>query len=263
MATPGTSSLDSSRESEPVMECRLVLTTLSGTVVEVNASVAKHDRLEDLENHVVDYLAVTDIDVFGCMLDLIHPTMQTYLDDPVWETLQNNTQFTIVLRDCLEALHSKETFDGCPYRDIPQPVKVPMNQAGIIPSGAFVDMSVLKQAYVQLEPKPGRAAAIFGWSECPVLLCELQITPFEVASCSTASQYQAASNLDTRHLRIVAPCSGSTLMGEGLTNLKVQPNLDTTFFETASTWPPLSFWRMAAARSYRPRTRLRNCRQDV
>ena len=60
MATPS-ASLDSSRESEPVMECRLVLTTLSGTVVEMTTSVAKHDRLEDLEDHVVDYLAsVTD-----------------------------------------------------------------------------------------------------------------------------------------------------------------------------------------------------------
>ena len=47
MATPSASSLDSSRESEPVMECRLVLTTLSGAVVKMTTSVAKHDRLED------------------------------------------------------------------------------------------------------------------------------------------------------------------------------------------------------------------------
>ena len=82
MATPSASSLDSSRESEPVMECRLVLTTLSGAVVKMTTSVAKHDRLEDLEDHVVDYMApVTDLDVFGCKLDFIHPTTQTHLDD--------------------------------------------------------------------------------------------------------------------------------------------------------------------------------------
>ena len=45
-ATPSASSLDSSKESEPVMECRLELTTLSGTVVEMTTSVAKYDRLE-------------------------------------------------------------------------------------------------------------------------------------------------------------------------------------------------------------------------
>ena len=57
MATPSASSLNSSRESEPVLECRLALSTLSGTVVEMTTSVAKYDRLEDLEDHVVDYLA--------------------------------------------------------------------------------------------------------------------------------------------------------------------------------------------------------------
>ena len=82
----------------------------------MTTSVAKYDRLEDLEDHVVDYLAsMTDLDVFGCTLDFVHPTMQTYLDDPIWEVLQKNTQFTIVLRDCLAVLHSKESFDGCPY----------------------------------------------------------------------------------------------------------------------------------------------------
>ena len=90
MATPSASSLDSSRESEPVMECRLVLTTLSGAVVEMTTSVAKHDRLEDLEDHVVDYIAsVTDLDVFGCKLDswtsytlLCKPTSTTQYGKP-------------------------------------------------------------------------------------------------------------------------------------------------------------------------------------
>ena len=40
--------------------------------------------------------------------------MQTYLDDPIWETLQNNKQYTVVFRDCFEAFHTKEAFDGCP-----------------------------------------------------------------------------------------------------------------------------------------------------
>ena len=44
-------------ECEPVMDCNLVLTALSGTIVNVSLSVAKFDRFEDLEDHVVDYLA--------------------------------------------------------------------------------------------------------------------------------------------------------------------------------------------------------------
>ena len=54
------------------MECHLVLNALSGTVVHVSMSVAKFDGFEDLEDHVVDYLAsVTDLKVCGCTVDFL------------------------------------------------------------------------------------------------------------------------------------------------------------------------------------------------
>ena len=43
-------------EREPVMECCLVLTTLSGVTLNVSLSIAKFDRFADLEDHVMDYL---------------------------------------------------------------------------------------------------------------------------------------------------------------------------------------------------------------
>ena len=67
METPRSSEVSSPRECEPVMECHLVLNALSGTVANISMSVAKFDRFEDLEDHVVDYLAsVTDLKV--CLL---------------------------------------------------------------------------------------------------------------------------------------------------------------------------------------------------
>ena len=51
-------------EMEPVMECSLMLTTLSGVTFKVSLSVAKFDRFEDLEDQIMDYLAsVTDLKV--------------------------------------------------------------------------------------------------------------------------------------------------------------------------------------------------------
>ena len=79
---------DSSRistppEMEPVMECSLMLTTLSGVTLKVSLSVAKFDRFEDLEDQVMDYLAsVTDLKVFGCSIDFLQTATQTYLEDP-------------------------------------------------------------------------------------------------------------------------------------------------------------------------------------
>ena len=43
-------------EKEPVMECSLMLTTLSGETFQVSLSVAKFDRFEDPEDQVLDYL---------------------------------------------------------------------------------------------------------------------------------------------------------------------------------------------------------------
>ena len=69
-------------EKEPVMECSLMLTTLSGETFQVSLSVAKFDRFEDLEDQVMDYLvSVTDLKVFGCFIDFLQTATQIYLED--------------------------------------------------------------------------------------------------------------------------------------------------------------------------------------
>ena len=63
---------------EPVMECSLMLTTLSGVTFKVSLCVDKFDRFEDLEDQVMDYLAsVTDLKVFGCSIDFSQTATQT------------------------------------------------------------------------------------------------------------------------------------------------------------------------------------------
>ena len=70
-------------ENEPVMDCCLALTTLSGKVIQLSLSVAKFDRFDDLEDQVMDYLvSVTDLAVFGCAIDFLHLATQTYLREP-------------------------------------------------------------------------------------------------------------------------------------------------------------------------------------
>ena len=61
-------------EKEPVMECPLLLTSLSGVTFKVSLSVAKFDRFTDLEDQVMDYLAsVTDLQVLGASLTSYTP----------------------------------------------------------------------------------------------------------------------------------------------------------------------------------------------
>ena len=66
MELDDTSTTSTPPEKEPVMECSLMLTTLSGETFHVSLSVAKFDRFEDLEDQVMDYLvSVTGEAHFG------------------------------------------------------------------------------------------------------------------------------------------------------------------------------------------------------
>ena len=164
METPRSSDVSSPREREPVMQCHLVLTALSGAVVNISMSVAKFDRFEDLEDHVVHYLAsVTDLKVFGCTIDFLQADTQTYLENPTWEKLQQSTEYTILFRSCCEVLPSKEIFEGCPFRDIPLAVHVPMNPEEMVPDGAFTAVPRLRHVSIEAGI---RVVGAEGWQCC-------------------------------------------------------------------------------------------------
>ena len=137
-------------EMEPVMECSLVLTTLSGVTFKVSLSVAKFDRFEDLEDQVMDYLAsVTDLKVFGCSIDFLQTATQTYLEDPIWDKLQQGMAYTIVFKNCSVILSSQEQLEDCPIQHVPLAVHVPMNPEEIVPEGAFAGVPRLRHVSVE------------------------------------------------------------------------------------------------------------------
>ena len=139
MATPCVSGTVGSEESEASMDCRPLLTTLSGNEVAVSINIAQYDRFEDFQKYIFKYLAsVTDLEVCGREVDFVHPTTQTYLEDHNWEVLQENKHFTILFRDCVEVFKTKEGFENRAFGDIPKAVRVSANEAGIIPSSAFI-----------------------------------------------------------------------------------------------------------------------------
>ena len=61
----------------------------------------------------MDYLAsVTDLNVFGCVIDFLQTTTQTYLEDPIWDKLQQGKEYTIVFRNCSVTLPEQEQLGG-------------------------------------------------------------------------------------------------------------------------------------------------------
>ena len=157
------------------MDCQLLLTTMAGNEVTVSTNIAQFDRFEDFEEHIVDYLAtVSDLDVFGSELDFIHPTTQECLQDHVWDALQENKHFTLVVRECVEIFQSKEDFEDCAYRDYPKAVKVPASEAGIIPPSAFLAVPRLRHVIVE---EGIHTVGALAWQNCRHLrIVKLPIT---------------------------------------------------------------------------------------
>ena len=177
METPRYSNISSPREREPVVECHLALTALFGTVVTISMSVAQFDRFEDLGDHVVDYFAsMTDLKVFGCTIDFLQNDTQTYLENPIREKLQQCTEYTMVFRSCCEVLPTKDNFEGCPFRDIPLAVHVPMNPEEMVPEGAFASVPRLRQ-------EPGiRVVGAEAWQCCRQLrIVKMPVTVVRIA----------------------------------------------------------------------------------
>ena len=112
--------------------------------------MAKFDRFEDLEDQVMDYLAsVTDLKVFGCSIDFLQTATQTYLEDPIWDRLQQGMAYTVVFKDSSVILPSQEQLEGCPIHHLPVAVHVPMNPEEIVPDGAFAGVPRLRHVSVE------------------------------------------------------------------------------------------------------------------
>ena len=151
-------------EKEPVMECPLLLTTLSGVTFKVSLSVAKFDRFADLEDQVMDYLAsVTDLKVFGCVIDFVQTATQTYLEDPIWDKLQQGKEYTIVFRNCSVTLPEQEQLGGYSIDQVPLAVHVPMNPEEIVPEWAFAGVPRLRHVSVESGIRLIGAEA---WQDC-------------------------------------------------------------------------------------------------
>ena len=120
--------------------------------------------LSDLEDQVMDYLAsVTDLKVFGRSIDFLHMATQTYLEDPIWDKLQQSMEYCMVFRDCSEVLPTQELLEGCPIYNVPLAVHVPMNPEETVPEGAFAGVPRLR--HVSIEPGI-RLIGADAWQNC-------------------------------------------------------------------------------------------------
>ena len=85
----------------------IALITLAGNEYRVPANFVHYEDLSQLEDDVVGFLpTVSDVEVFGCEVDLVMPDTKMSLRDPIHSTLLTQNRFQVIVRPCLEEGHS-------------------------------------------------------------------------------------------------------------------------------------------------------------
>ena len=89
------------------------LVTLAGNEYSMQANLTHYDDLTQLEDDIVSFLpTVSDIEVFGCEVDLIEPDTQLPLSEGFHTTLLQQNKLQIIVRPCIEERHSIWQFQG-------------------------------------------------------------------------------------------------------------------------------------------------------
>ena len=150
-----------------------------------------HDRFE-LEEHIVGYPAtVTMLDIFGCEVDLFHPDTQEHLQDPIWDTLQVNTSFNLVVRECLRVYQSKREFEEYKDQEYPKAIKAPANDSGVIPDSAFYAVPRLRHV---LAEEGLHTVGVLAWKHCRQLrIVKLLVTVVRICESSFQGCYLLGS----------------------------------------------------------------------
>lgn len=116
----------------------VVLATIAGNEYHMPTNLAQYEELSQLEDDIVSFLpTVSDIDVFGCEVDLIEPDTQLPLRATFGSTLLQKNRLQIIVRPCMEEGQSVWQFQDSDRDGYPKAVRVPVNARKEVPDRAF------------------------------------------------------------------------------------------------------------------------------
>ena len=119
--------------------------------------------LSQLEEDIVSFIIVFNLEVFGCELDLIVSDTQLPLQDPIHSTLKKHNRLQVVVRPCMEEGHTVWQFQDSEREGYPKAVRVPINAGKEVPDRAFYSAPMLRHVEVVLGITQIGAAA---WQSC-------------------------------------------------------------------------------------------------
>ena len=112
-------------------EINLELVTIAGTVYAMQTNLFHCEDVAELEDDILCFLpTVSDLEVFGCELELLDLHTQQPLPEAFRTVLQQRPQLQIVVRPCMVDGHSVWQFQDDGKESYPKAVRVPPNPQG-------------------------------------------------------------------------------------------------------------------------------------
>ena len=119
-------------------EVNLELVTVAGTEYTMQANLTLYEDIAELEDDILCFLpTVSELDVFGCELELLNLQTQPPLPEAFRTELLHRPQLQIVVRPCMADGHSIWQFQDDGKESYPKAVRVPANPRGEIADRAF------------------------------------------------------------------------------------------------------------------------------
>ena len=133
----------------------------------MQANITHYEDITQLEDDILCFLpTVSDIDVFGCEIDLIELDTQLPLSEAFHTVLLQQKRLQIIVRPCLEEGHSIWQFQEGDRESYPKAIYVPANPRKEIADRAFYAAPMLRHVEVAAGIKHVGFAA---WQGCQQL----------------------------------------------------------------------------------------------
>ena len=125
------------------------LVTMAGTEYTMQTNITHYEDMMQLEDDILCFLpTVSDIDVFGCEVDLIDFATQLPLPAAFHTALMQQRKLQIVVRPCMVEGHSIWQFQEGDKENYPKAVRVPINPRREIADRAFYAAPMLRHVEI-------------------------------------------------------------------------------------------------------------------
>ena len=125
------------------------LVTMAGTEYTMQTNITHYEDMMQLEDDILCFLpTVSDIDVFGCEVDLIDFTTRLPLPAAFHTALMQQRKLQIVVRPCMVEGHSIWQFQEGDKESYPKAVRVPVNPRREIADRAFYAAPMLRHVEI-------------------------------------------------------------------------------------------------------------------